>query len=81
MESDFTYKANDARYLSVIEDLNSGMDILEWLCKYLNLYMNVTYGPEDLPRIADCNYNGKMFEGILEFVTIFICTNHQQKQQ
>jgi hypothetical protein len=79
MEREFTYIANDARCLSAIEDLNAGMDILEWLGKYLDLYINVTYGPADHPRIADCNYEAKYYEGIFEFVILYTRTHHQHE--
>jgi hypothetical protein len=35
MEDVFSFIANDARCLSAIEDLEGGMDIINWLEEYL----------------------------------------------
>ena len=77
MEDVFSYIANDARCLSAIEDLKDGMNAFKWLGEHLELYMNVTYGPEGHPRIANCNYQGKEYEGILDFATLYIRTHHE----
>jgi hypothetical protein len=77
MEDEVSYIANDARCLSAIEDLGAGMDTLNWLGQYLELYMSVTYGPKDHPRIANCNYLGKHYDAILEFATLYIKTHHE----
>ena len=79
MEDVFSYIANDARCLSAIEDLEGCMDTLKWLGANLELYMNVAYGPESLPRIANCNYEGKEYNGILEFATLYIKTHHEHE--
>jgi hypothetical protein len=77
MEDEVSYIANDARCLSAIEDLDAGMDTSNWLGLYLELYMSVTYGPKDHPRIANCNYQGKPYDAILEFVTLYIKMHHE----
>jgi len=79
MEEEVSYIANDARCLSAIEDLEEGMDTLKWLGQYLELYMNVTYGPEDHPRIANCNFEGKEYSAILNFATLYIKTHHEHE--
>jgi hypothetical protein len=79
MEDVFSYIANDARCLSAIEDLEGGMDTLKWLGEHLELYMNVAYSPEGLPRIANCNYEGKKYQGILKFATLYIKTHHEHE--
>jgi len=79
MEDVFSYIANDARCLSAIEDLEGGMDTLKWLGANLELYMNVAYGPKDHPRVANCNYEGKEYNGILDFATLYIKTHHEHE--
>jgi hypothetical protein len=77
MEDEVSYIANDASCLSAIEDLEAGMDTLNWLGQYLELYMSVTYGPKDHPRIANSNYQGKHYDAILEFTTLYIKMHHE----
>lgn len=77
--NEITYIVNDAVCKSAIEDLENGMDILLWLGEYLDLYWNVTYGPSNHPRIADCNYEGREFEYISEFASLYIKTHHEHK--
>jgi hypothetical protein len=72
MEYEVSYIANDARCLSAIEDLEEGMDTLHWLGQYLELYMSVTYGPKDHPRIANCNYQGKHYSFISQFAVLYM---------
>jgi hypothetical protein len=47
MEDEVSDIANDARCLSAIEGLAAGMDTLNWLGQYLELYMSVIYGQKD----------------------------------
>ena len=70
MENEFSYIANDASCQAAIEELEGGMDTLKWLGEYMELYMNVTYGPAGRPRIADCNFQGRHYSGILAFSII-----------
>lgn len=42
-----------------------------WAEKYKDLYMNCTYGPPGLPRIASVNLNGISFPSIRKFVTYY----------
>jgi hypothetical protein len=57
MEDEVSYIANDARCLSAIEDLEGGMDTLNWLGQFLELYKSVTYEPKDHPRIVNyCHF-------------------------
>lgn len=79
MQNVFTYIANDAECFAAIKDLENGMDDFEWLRQNLDLYMNVTFGPNDRPRIADCNYEGREFEYISEFASLYIKTHHEHK--
>lgn len=71
MEDEISYIANDARCLSAIEDLAAGMETLKWLGQYLELYINVTYDPENSPRVADCNYLDKQYKYIQEFTFVY----------
>lgn len=77
MVDEFSYIVNDARCLSAMEDLKNGMDTLKWLGEYLNLYMTVTYGPEGYPKIANSSFEGKKYEGILDFVILYNRTHHE----
>ena len=79
MEELISYIANDERCLSAIADLEGGMDTLAWLGQYLELYLNVTYGPEGYPRVADCNYEGRKFDSIAAFAFLYIKTHHEHK--
>jgi hypothetical protein len=79
VEELISYIANDERCLSELIDLESGMDALIWLEQNLELYMNVTYGPEGLPRVADCNYEGRKFDSIETFALLYINTHHEHK--
>lgn len=79
MEDLITYIANDARCLLAIEELEGGMDTLTWLGEYFDLYFNVTYGPADLPRATNCNYNGVVYLGIERFARLYIQTHHEHK--
>jgi hypothetical protein len=75
MEDVINYIANDARCQIAIEELKAGMDTLKWLGEYLVLYETVTYGPSDLPRIIDCNYQGVVYKGIRQFARLYIQTH------
>jgi hypothetical protein len=79
IEDEFSYIANDARCLCAIKDLEGRMDTINWLGEDIELYMNVTFGPKDHPRIANCNYEGRKYEGILKFATLYIKSHHDHK--
>lgn len=72
LASEITYIVNDERCLAAMADIESGMDTLMWLGQNLDLYMNVTYAPEGYPRIADCNYSGKVYDNILKFASLYM---------
>lgn len=78
MPSDeITYVLNDARCQAANEDLGTKMDTLKWLGENLELYMNVTYAPEGMPRIADCNYQGKQYSFISQFADLYKKKHHE----
>lgn len=72
-----TYLANDTRCMAAIKDINDGMDTLKWLGVNLDLYVNVTYAPDDHSRVADCNYNGAFFRNIAEFAEMYLKKHHE----
>lgn len=72
INNEITYIANDASCQAAIEDLNRGMDTLQWLGQYLDLYINITYAPENSPRVADCNYLGNHYRYIHEFAILYM---------
>ncbi len=55
------------------------MDTLKWLGENQELYMNVTYGPENHFRIADAHYQGRKFNSIAAFASLYIKTHHEHK--
>lgn len=67
---EITYVLNDARCQSAIEEIESGMDTLKWLGENLELYNNVIYAPDGMPRIAACNFQGKHYYFISQFAII-----------
>lgn len=77
MENEFSYIVNDAICLCAIEELEGGMDTLQWLGEHLELYMNVTYSPAGRPRIANCNFEGRYYNGISAFAALYIKTHHE----
>jgi hypothetical protein len=79
MEDLLNYIANDAKCLAAIEELEAGVDTLKWLGDYLHLYESVTYGPKDLPKLTDCNYQGVVYEGIQRFASLYLDTHHTHK--
>jgi len=62
-----TYIVNDTRCTAAIEDLENAMGPLTWLGQNLDLYLNISYKGEGLPRIANSNYMGIHYEGISNF--------------
>ncbi len=62
-----SYLINDTRCLAAIEDLENGMNSLKWLGQNLDLYLNISVKADGLPRIANCNYMGKHYDGISNF--------------
>jgi hypothetical protein len=79
MNDEFTYIANDALCLSAIEELKAGMEITHWLNKYSRLLLNVSYGMNGLPRIADCNFEGNHYAGISDFVDLYFKTQGEKE--
>lgn len=75
--NEITYVLNDARCQSAIEEIEGGMDTLKWLGEYLELYKNVTYAPEGMPRIAACNYQGKHYSFISQFAVLYMKKHHE----
>jgi hypothetical protein len=71
MEDMITYLANDTLCHSAIEELRDGMKVSEWVEKYYDLFHNVTYQADELPRIADCHYNGVHYNNISSFCILF----------
>lgn len=72
-----TYVVNDTRCTAAIEDLGKGMGPLTWLGENLDLYLNISYKREDLPRIANCNYMGTHYEGISKFFSLYEKTQRE----
>lgn len=66
-----TYIINDTRCSAAIEDLENGMNSLKWLGQNLDLYLNISYKAEGLPRIANANYMGTHYEGISKFFSLY----------
>jgi hypothetical protein len=56
---------------SVIEDLENCINSLKWLGQNLDLYLNISYKAEGLPRIANVNYMGTHYEGISKFFSLY----------
>ena len=76
-EDKITYIVNDTRCTAAIEDLENGMGPLTWLGQNLDLYLNISYKGEDLPRIANCNYMGTHYEGISKFFSLYEKTQRE----
>lgn len=77
MDQVINYITKDAECFWAINELEQGRDKLDWLGAYMNLYMSITYGPENSPRIADCHYESRYFESIAHFADLYIKTHHE----
>lgn len=77
LPNEITYVVNDARCQAAIEEIESGMDTLKWLEEHLELYKDVTYGPEGKPRIAAFNYQGKHYSFISRFAILYMKKHHE----
>jgi len=71
------YIINDTLCTSSIEDLENGMGPLTWLGQNLDLYLNISYKGEGLPRIANSNYMGTHYEGISNFFSVYEKTQRE----
>lgn len=75
--NEITYIANDATCQAAIEEIEDGVDTLKWLGEYLELYKNVTYASEGMPRIAACYYEGKHYSFISQFAVLYMKKHHE----
>jgi len=76
-ENVITYIVNETRCLAAIEDLENAMGPLIWLAQNLDLYLNISYKGEGLPRIANSNYMGNHYEGISKFFSLYEKTQRE----
>jgi hypothetical protein len=53
------------------------MGPLTWLGQNLDLYLNISYKGEGLPRIANSNYMGIHYEGISNFFSLYEKTQRE----
>jgi hypothetical protein len=79
MNDQFTYIENDALCRSAIEELEGGMEVTPWLNKYFRLLLNVSYGMDGMPIIADCNFEGNHYRGISYFVHLYFKTQREEE--
>jgi len=76
-EDKINYIVNDTRCTAAIEDLKNGMGPLTWLGQNLDLYLNISYKDEGLPRIANSNYMDTHYEGISNFFSLYEKTQRE----
>lgn len=77
LEDKINYIVNDTRCTAAIEDLENGMGPLTWLGQNLDLYLNISYKGEGLPRIANSNYMDTHYEGISKFFSLYEKTQRE----
>lgn len=65
------YEIADLKCKTILADLNTNFHDLEWLTKYKELYSMISIKPENLPAIADCNFEGVKYENISNFHRLY----------
>lgn len=72
MEELITYIINDTRCELAIQDLRFSADHFRWVGAHLDLFLEVSYGGNSLPLIANCNFEGRHFKNISHFHRLFL---------
>lgn len=65
------YVIKDAICSEAIETFKQTSLISEWVSQQRELYYSIVYGPEGLPKLIDCHFEGKRFENIQRFGRLY----------
>lgn len=65
------YEIADLKCKTILVDFDTNLNKSEWLTKYKNLYNHLSIKPENLPSIADCNFEGVKYENIFNFHSLY----------
>lgn len=61
------YIISNVQCQEALEELEGGCIESVWVLKHILLYNKVTYGPEGLPTISDCTFEGEYYQYISMF--------------
>jgi hypothetical protein len=67
MRNRIDYLIQDHTCYDAIQAFKQTSSILGWIHEFEELYLSVTYAPEGLPRITDCNFEDEHFSSIEKF--------------